>query len=174
MKQKIFCLLLASDVMMSVVPLTAFADDTPTVPEEYWGTYKGVTEINGEDCDVYITITKNEATLSIPDYYFDASFSLREKAVNESIIYWWFLDDDSGTFNICFEKENASLDTTCFVQRTFGIDFLRKVSDSTDSTLYTGSILSTASNWIIPVVAGVLALGVIIYIGKRKRPKDND
>lgn len=174
MKQKIFCLLLASVVMMSVVPLTAFADDTLTVPEKYWGTYKGVTEINGEDCDVYITITENDATLIIPDYYFDESFSLWEKAGNKYFIDWRFLDGDSGSFNICFEDKQASLDTTRLVQRTFSILFFKKVSDSTDSTLYTGSILSTASNWIIPVAAGVLALGAIIYIGKRKRPKDND
>ena len=66
-----------------------------------------------------------------------------------------------------FIHDDGSSDLTCEIIKEY-------VSDYPNQIHYTGSILSTASNWIIPVVAGVLALGAIIYIGKRKRPKDND
>ena len=162
MKKKILCLLLALAVVMSVLPLTAFASD---VPEEYRGKYKGETTIDYEEHDVYMTVTVDEITISIPDYYFERSYSNKGNGSSYNI----FGNDRNENIQMRFADNRATFRTEEFYGETaLEILFIRKVSDSTNSTL------STGSNWIIPAAVGILALGAVIFIGKRKTKEETE
>ena len=167
MKKKVLCLLLVLAVVMSVVPLTAFAKGV--VPEEYRGTYKATTQIT--DYPAKIIISENSAYVEIPDVLWDCQFSyLGCIDLSDSITLNFryddlpldisFTKDHSYCYGTVAQISSAALSFTLFLEE--------KVSDSTNSTLSTGSDI------IIPAAVGILALGAVIFIGKRKTKEETE
>lgn len=179
MKKIFLSLLMALTVVMSVAPLTAFAE---TVPGVYRGTHQckaseshyGHYGINSEEHDAVLILSENQAELIIEDYDLDQVYSL-DNCINANTAMSINFTNDSGYLLLyCWTQPAALNYANCLCCEATGPEMLNLRLEQFGVWDYYDSTLSTGSNWIIPVVTGVLALGAAVYIGKRKSRKDKE